>query len=177
MTFMDLIKKRYSVRNFKKDPVPDEFIKQILEAGRLAPTGANTQPQRLIVVRERDGLDKLKKAGTIYDAPLAIIVCGDHSKVWKRPFDGKLLTDIDTSIVTDHMMLEATDLGLGSVWILYFKPDVIKTDFNIPDFIEPIHILAIGYEKEDGLFPNRPTGRKPLEDTVFGEVYNQKLKF
>jgi nitroreductase len=177
MTLLDIIQKRYSVRNFKKDPVPDDMIKQILEAGRLAPTGANTQPQRLIVIREQSGLDKIKKAGTVYNAPLAIIVCGDHSKVWKRPFDGKTLTDIDTSIVTDHMMLEATELGLGSVWICYFKPDIIKTEFNIPDHIEPIHILAIGYENENGPIPKRHTTRKPVDETVFGESYNQKLNF
>ena len=171
MDFMELIKKRHSVRDFKKEPVPEELFKQILEAGRLAPTGANKQPQRLIVVREKIGLEKIKKAANAYHAPLVIIVCADHNTVWKRPYDGKKITDIDTSIVTDHMMLQATELGLGSVWICYFKPDVIKSEFNLPDHIEPVNILAIGYENEQlGIFKPR-TSRKPLEATVFYETF------
>lgn len=59
-------------------------------------------------------------------APLAIIVCADHNKAWVRPFDKKQTGDIDASILTDHMMLQATELGLGTVWVCYFKPDVIK---------------------------------------------------
>ena len=62
-----------------------------------------------------------------------------------RPFDGKKLTDIDASIITDHMMMEATYLGLGSVWVCYFKPDILKAEFKIPDNLEPVNILVLGY--------------------------------
>ena len=96
----------------------------------MAPTAANLQPVRLLVVREKENLDKIGKAANIYDAPLAIIVCSDHSKAWTRPFDGKQTVDIDASILTDHMMLEATELGLGSVWVCYFKQDVIKRNLH-----------------------------------------------
>ncbi len=68
-----------------------------------------------------------------------------QKKAWTRPYDGKQTTDIDASIITDHMMLEATDLDLGSVWIGIFKPDVIKEEFHLPAHLEPISILAIGY--------------------------------
>ena len=171
MKFIELITKRRSVRDYKSEPVPDEILKQILEAGRLAPTGANRQPQRLIVVREKIGLDKVKKAANAYGAPLVIIVCADHTTVWKRHFDGKEITDIDASIVTDHMMLAATELGLGTVWICHFKPDVIRSEFNLPDQVEPVNILAIGYENEE-LGSRRPrTPRKPIEETVFYETF------
>ena len=63
----------------------------------------------------------------------AVIVCADHGKAWVRPFDKKQTTDIDASILTDHMMLQATELGLGSVWICYFKPDVIRRESGRPD--------------------------------------------
>lgn len=171
MTFMELIKTRHSVRDYKSDPVPDELVQQILEAGRLAPTGANRQPQRLIVIREKSGLDKLKKAANAYNAPLVIIVCADDEKVWKRSYDGKMITDIDTSIVTDHMMLQATELGLGTIWICHFKPDVVKTEFNLPDHIEPINILGIGFinEEVDKIRPR--TTRKPIEATVSYETF------
>ena len=69
------------------------------------------------------------------------------AKAWTRPFDNKQTTDIDASILTDHMMLQATELGLGTVWVCFFKPDVIKKEFQLPDNLEPINILAIGYGK------------------------------
>lgn len=155
MGFLELAKKRYSVRDFKPQSVEKEKLLTILEAGRVAPTGANLQPQKFIVVQEAEGLEKIGKAARIYGAPLAIIICGDHQKAWKRPFDGKNIVDIDASIVTDHMMLQATELGLGSVWICYFKPDVIKAEFDLPDHLEPINILAIGYANGEPASPNR----------------------
>ena len=68
-----------------------------------------------------------------------------HSNAWKRPFDNKQTTDIDAAILTDHMMLQATELGLGTVWVCFFKPDIIKQEFSLPDHLEPVNILAIGY--------------------------------
>ena len=98
----------------------------ILEAARVAPTAANLQPVRLIVVQEKEGLAKIEKAANIYNAPLAVIVCADHSTAWTRPFDKKQTGDIDASILTDHMMLQASELGLGTVWVCYFKPDILS---------------------------------------------------
>ena len=147
MEFLELVKKRYSVRKYESKKVEDEKLFKILEAGRVAPTGANTQPQRLIVVQQNEGFEKIKKAANIFEAPLAIIVCGEPGAAWIRPFDGKNIVDIDVSIVTDHLMMEATELGLGTLWICYFDPTVIKKEFNLPKGIEPINILAIGYAK------------------------------
>ena len=170
MDFLTLAKKRYSVRAYTKQKVEKEKLNAILEAAHVAPTGGNCQPQHLIVVQSENGLSKIGKAANIYGAPLAIIVCSDIEKTWTRPFDGKKLTDIDTSIITDHTMMEATDLGVGSVWICYFKPDVLKEELAIPEGLEPVNILAIGYEdteKEPALSPDRH-GRlcKPLSSTV-----------
>ncbi|MCX8128578.1 MAG: nitroreductase family protein [Clostridia bacterium] len=167
MSVLEIAKKRYSVRNYRPDKVEKEKLLEILEAGRVAPTGANAQPYRLIVVQEDEGLGKIKKAANIFGAPLAIIVCGDRNQVWKRPFDGKSILDIDTSIITDHMMLQATELGLGSVWICYFKPDVIRAEFNLPDNLEPVNILAIGYANGESASPDRhERTRRPLSEIV-----------
>lgn len=155
MNFIDLAKKRYSVRSYKKKQIEREKLDLILEAARVAPTAANRQPVHLIAVQGRNGLSKIEKAADIYGAPLAIIVCADGSKAWTRPFDGKRTGDIDASILTDHMMLEATELGLGSVRICYFKPDVIKKEFNLPNNIEAINILAIGYANDIPADPER----------------------
>lgn len=148
MGFSELITKRHSVRNYVPKKIEIEKRNAILKAGRIAPTAANLQPVKVLVVEGKTGLEKLGKAANIYGATLALIVCADHNTAWKRPFDGKQTTDIDASIVTDHMMLKATELGLGSVWICYFKPDVLKSEFNIPDNLEAVNILAVGYSDE-----------------------------
>lgn len=171
MNFVEIAKTRYSCRNYQDKKVEKEKLEKILEVARIAPTGGNRQPQRLIVIQETEGLNKVSKAANIYDAPLAIIICGDKDKVWTRPFDGKQLTDIDTSIITDHMMLQATELGLASVWVCYFKPDVIRTEFNLPDNLEPVNILLIGYEAGAPESPNRhDKTRLPLNEIVSYET-------
>lgn len=170
MEFLELVKRRCSVRKYKSGQVEKEKLNIILEAGRVAPSGKNAQPQRVIVVREKEGLEKIKKAANIFEAPLVIIVCGDHESVWVRPYDGKTLLDIDVSIVTDHMMLAATALGLGSVWICNFKPEIIRQEFNLPQNIEPINILAIGYADGPVASSERhDEKRKPISNTVFYE--------
>lgn len=149
MNFMEIAKKRYSVRSYKKQKVEKEKLEQILEAAHVAPTAANLQPVHLLVIQEEEGLAKVNKAANTYGAPLVIVTCVDHSKAWTRPFDHKQSGDIDASILTDHMMLEATELGLGSVWICYFKPDVLANELDLPGNLEPVNILAIGYSDEE----------------------------
>ena len=155
MSFLELAKKRYSVRSYTP------------QKAHAAPTAANLQPVRLIAVQSKEGLEKIGKAANIYGAPLAVIVCADHNKAWVRPFDKKQTADIDASILTDHMMLEAAELGLGSVWVCYFKPDIIKKEFELPDNLEPINILAIGYSNEEAADPERHSQtRIPIKELV-----------
>ncbi len=95
------------------------------------------------------------------------MVCADKSKAWKRPFDGMVTTDIDASILTDHMMLMATELGLGSVWICYFKPDVLKQVLELPENLEPVNILALGYPAEPEADKDRHSQtRIPMDELV-----------
>lgn len=148
MSFIEIAKMRYSVRKYSDRAVESEKLEKIIEAAHVAPTAANLQPVKLIVVQSEEGLNKLGKAANTYDAPIAIIVCADHSKAWIRPFDGKKTTDIDATILTDHMMHEATELGLGTCWVCYFKADIISKEFRLPDNLEPVNILAIGYADE-----------------------------
>lgn len=167
MNFLDNAKKRYSVRNYKSQKVEQEKLDLILEAARVAPTAANLQPVRLIVVQEKEGLAKIEKAANIYNAPLAVIVCADHSTAWTRPFDKKQTGDIDASILTDHMMLQASELGLGTVWVCYFKPDILSQEFNLPANLEPVNILVIGYADEEPADPDRHgKTRIPLDTLV-----------
>ena len=167
MEFINLAKQRSSVRSYTGKKVETEKLERILEAAHVAPTAANLQPVHLIAVQSKEGLEKIGKAANIYGAPLAIIVCADHNKAWVRPFDNKQSGDIDASILTDHMMLEAAELGLGSVWICYFKPDVISREFNLPENLEPVNILAVGYSAEKPSDPKRHIkARIPVSELV-----------
>lgn len=167
MNFTDIAKARYSVRSYCDRKVEPEKLAQILEAAHVAPTAANRQPVRLLVVQSEEGLARIGRAANIYHAPLAVIVCADHSREWVRPFDGKPSGDIDASILTDHMMLQATELGLGSVWICFFKPDVLRRELQLPENLEPVNILAVGYA--DGERPDagrHASERIPMEQLV-----------
>ena len=119
MSVLDIAKKRFSVRKYANKSVEKEKLDKVLEAAHVAPTAANLQPIKLYVVQSKEGLAKVGKAANVYEAPVAIVVCADKSKAWKRPFDGMITTDIDASILTDHMMLEATEQGLGTVDLFF----------------------------------------------------------
>lgn len=123
MSILDTIKKRYSVRQYKNTPVEQEKVDAILEAAHCAPTAANMQPQKVLVVRKPENLAKFSSGANTYNAPLVMLVCSDLNEAWVRPYDGKNMVDIDASIITDHMMLTATELGweLAGLLILILK--------------------------------------------------------
>ncbi len=163
MDFMTLAQKRCSVRSYRPEPVEQEKLDTILEAGRIAPTAANRQPQRILVIRSDAGLEKLKSSARVYGAPLALVVCADHADSWKRSFDGKDAADIDATIVTTHMMLAAADLGLDSIWVCHF---------GLPEGVEPINLLGIGYPEGPVKSPDRhAVDRKPLHELVVMEHF------
>ena len=175
MDFLSLAKKRYACRSYQQRKVEPENIAAILEAGRVAPTGANRQPQRLVVVESAEGMERLARCTRDFGAPLAIIVCADTNEVWTRKYDGKKIGDIDASIVTDHMMLAAASLGLDTLWICMFKPEAVREEFALPEGIEPVNILLVGYGAGEPASPERHAElRKPLAETVFHERFGQK---
>lgn len=172
MKFSELIKKRYSVRKYDQKKVEKEKIMEILEAGRVAPTAHNSQPQRILVLEKEENLEKLKKSSKTFDAPLAFIVCSDLNEAWKRSYDGKSSSEVDASIITDHMMLQAQDLGLGSVWVASFEPKILREEFKIPENLEPVSILIVGYPVGKASEENRhDKTRKKLEETIFFENF------
>lgn len=167
MDFLSMAKKRYSVRCYNGRQVERDKLDKVLEAGRIAPTGVNAQPQRLIVIQSEAGMEKLSRCMKIFGAPTVILVCADTDKTWKRPYDGKDIADIDASIVTTYMMLQATELELSTLWMCCFKPDMIREEFNLPDNLVPVNILLLGYTDGEPKSPDRyDTDRKPIESTV-----------
>lgn len=146
MDFLELVTGRYSARAFQQTPIPKTEIEKILLAGNAAPTAHNNQPQEIMVVHSKRGLETLKKCTEChYDAPLAFVISYDKDKCWKRSYDDKHSGEIDASIVATHMMLEAADLGIGSTWIMYFIPEAIRVEFGLPDHVEPVSVLIMGY--------------------------------
>ena len=114
-----------------------------------APTAHNNQPQEIIVVRSEEGLSRLEKCTVChYHAPLAFIVCYNKNRAWIRDYDGKCSGNVDASIAATHMMLEAEALGIASVWIMYFIPEAVMAEFALPDEVEPVAILYMGYAAE-----------------------------
>lgn len=169
MDFLELAAKRYSLRQFSPKKVEKEKIDRILEAGRLAPTACNNQPQKILVLESEEAFNKLKKCTSChFNAPLAFLVCYDSSLSWKRSYDGKEFGDIDASIVGTHMMMEAANLGLGTTWVGYFDPAAVVREFALPSNIIPVALFPTGYPGKDAApNPQRHFSRKPVEQTVF----------
>ncbi len=164
MDFFDLIGARYSVRAYEPDPVPDALLARVLEAARLAPTAANRQPFTLIVLRTAGRQTELKRfynRDWFVSAPLIISACAWPSAAWVRR-DGKNYADVDVAIALDHLVLAATELGLGTCWVAAFDPAAAREVLCLPAAVEPIAFTPLGYPA-DGL---RPKERKPLGDLV-----------
>jgi nitroreductase len=170
MEFIELVTKRFSARKYRSQKVEPEKLQTILEAGRFAPTACNNQAVKLIVIESDEGLKKLGNGSKTFDAPLAIIVCADRDECWRRPNDGKSSGDIDASIITDHLMLQATELGLGSVWVCSFDPEIVRREFNIPANFEPVNLLIIGYSADEEPNP-RHFIRKDINEIVIKESF------
>ena len=168
MNFFELAKKRYSVRKFDSRPVEPELLDQILEAGRIAPTAKNNQPQRIYVVKSEEGLQKIDALTPCrYGAPTVLIFAYSAAEEWKHPSEAGFRSGVeDVSIVASHVMLQAVDLGLGSVWINLFSPAELKKTFSLPTDETPVLLLPVGYPAPDASPSPRHEDRKPLSETV-----------
>ena len=132
MEFLDICKGRYSVRDYKDQPIEKEKLLYILECARMAPSAVNFQPWFFIVVRDKDNREKVLEAyhrDWFKTAPCYIIMCADHSVSWKRRIDNKDFADVDVSIATEHICLAATEQGLGTCWVCNFDPGGLKENF------------------------------------------------
>ena len=167
MDFTTLISERYSVRKFKDKKLEAEVIERILKAGHIAPTGCNYQPQRILVLESDEALEKLKKCTKChFDAPNAMLVCYNRDECWTRKYDGAKCGSIDAAIVTTHMMLAAFELGVGSCWVMHFDPAAMKREFSIPDNIEPVALLVMGYPADDAMPMNLHSQYRDINEVV-----------
>lgn len=192
MDFMEISKKRTTVRKFAQRHVEQDKLEKILEAGRWAPTAINAQPQRILVLNTTENLQKVKefctfgydkkyvelakecddkehgKINIYYGAPVVLFVAYDKTECWLHPNSKESSGLTDATIVATHMMLEAASLGIGSAWISYFDEEKARKLLDIPDDWQPVCMLYLGYPADD-FVPNIHLGgnRKPISETCF----------
>lgn len=161
MTLDDIIARRRSIRNYGPQPVEDEKINAILEAGRLAPSARNQQCWRFTLVKSKDLLPGLCDACNgqqmIAQAPLALVVWATADRIMAC---GQSSATVDCSIALSFMMLKATELGLGSCWLGSFQQEGVKALLNLPDDATVVAVTPLGYPAEQPA----PRPRKPLDE-------------
>ncbi len=163
--FSEIISQRYSVRAYKSDPVEPEKLQRVLEAARLAPTAANRQPFQLVVVhtaKRRNELQAIYHREWFVQAPILICAVGIPGNSWVRADDNRRYIDVDVAIVMDHLILEATNQGLGTCWVAAFNVRAARAALGLPEEVEPLIFTPLGYS---AALPG-PKERKPIDELV-----------
>jgi nitroreductase len=169
--FFDLTMARYSCRSYSTAPVDEDLITAILETAQLAPSACNRQPWTFVVVRDKERRRRLlaKSRPAFVEAPVLIVACGHRDSAWVRPIDGKNHTDIDVAIAVEHICLAATTLDLATCWVCNFDVDAARDELNLPQGVEPIALIPLGYPASDSVAPSKV--RKPLDEIVKWENF------
>ena len=167
--FFELAERRFSVRKYTDAPVAQDKLDMILEAGRIAPTANNQQPQRIYVIKSEEALKTLDSVTPMrYGAPIVFMFAFDKNKSWSSapggdPYDAG---DMDVSIVCTHMMLEAENLGLGTLWVRYFNAEEVRKAFKLPENEVVTCMLCLGHAAPGAKPSASHSKNKPLEETV-----------
>jgi nitroreductase len=169
MEYTTLINTRESVRSYDPSrPVPDDILRKILDAGRLALSAANRQPWKFLVISSPEMLEKVRACYNhdwFRDAPHVIVVMGLKERAWSRSFDGYNSVETDTAIAMTHIILAAENEGVGACWIAAFDPMKLREALSISGNQEVFGITPLGYPRQEF----RKTGmkkRKTFEEVV-----------
>jgi len=156
MDFMDVVKKRRSIRSYKPDPVPEEVLNQVLEAARLAPSGGNGQPWHFVIIKDPKKKRMLDISSWAQQAPVVIVGCTEAS------------SQTDVAIAFEHLVLAAANFGLGTCWIgRWGADDEIKKALGIPEDIRVLAVTPLGYPAESPPLK----ARKPLSQIIHREKF------
>lgn len=169
MDFLELAKARFSVRKFSDREVEQEKLDKILEAGNVAPTAVNYQPQRIYVLKSEEALAKANSVcKCIYGAKTVLLFAYDTNEDWKNPKqEGIHSGQQDVSIVATHIMLEAWNLGIASCWVNLFLNDELEKTFDLPENEKSVLLMPIGYAADDAVPVEKwHNGCKAVEETV-----------
>jgi nitroreductase len=177
MEFQTVMQTRRSVRSFARKDIPEEALRRILEAARVAPSACNFQPWRFIVVKDAAMKAKLAAASkgqsSVAAAAVVIVCCG---KKYKNPYNwmGPVLYLVDVAIAIDHMTLAARNEGIGSVWIGAFDQEPIRKLLAIPADHDVVMLLPLGYPAGGEAF-HTTTERLPLEQVAYRERFGEPM--
>ena len=168
MELKEVLKKRYSCKQFSPRQIDAGKLTAILEAGRLAPTAKNLQEQRIYALQSEEMLAKIDAATPCrYGAPTVLVVAYDKNQVFTYP-GGKRNSGIeDATIVATHMILAAADEGVDSCWINFFDPEKLAAELNLPENEEILMLMDLGFAVEGAGPLDNHYSRKPLSETVF----------
>lgn len=168
MSILELIRERYSVRDYLDRQIEPEKLAAVLEAGRLAPTAKNQQPWRAYVLCSEEALAKVRGlTRCAFNAPAVIMLTVDETASWHNAFEPEVdAGDVDAAIVCTHMVLEAAAQGLGTCYVGYFPPTETKKAFALPESERPVLLLPIGYPAEGSAPSDRHAKRKDLRELV-----------
>jgi len=167
---MALLKGRRSIRRYRPDPVPDDMIEQLLEAGRVAPSASNRQPWAFIVIRDGALIKQVAEYAAFYfvrwahveESPLLIVLCGHRkNRVYRR------FLHEDIGLAGGQIMLQAKALGLGTCWIGGLNREALADILKVPNEWEIVGLLTVGFPAEEP----EPSPRKPLADIVHYDVF------
>jgi len=166
MEILEAIRTRRSIRKYKSTPIPEELLKEVLSAARLAPSGVNAQPWKLIVVTDEDTKRKLIQACNgqkfIAEAPVIIVGCGFPDDAYATIGGYMNGYVMDVTIAMDHLILTAASVGLGTCWIGAFKEEKVKEVLGVPPDVKIVALTPLGYPDEA---PAKRT-RKDLAELV-----------
>ena len=167
MEFEKVLKKRRSIRRYKADPVPRESVLKVLEAARIAPSAAHRQPWHFIVVEDAGMRAKLAgRQAWAAGAPVTVVAFADEevSPSW---------CSNDVGIAFEHLVLAATDLGLGTCWMGLTRRDAeIRELLGTPDNLRVVAMTPLGVPDEEPA----PKGRKSLDEIVSWEAYGKQAE-
>ncbi|MBX3082245.1 MAG: nitroreductase family protein [Anaerolineae bacterium] len=165
MNVKDAIRTRHAVRQFRPDPIPDEVLEAILNAGRRSQSSKNRQWWQFIVIKDRERLKALSTAGDfaqhLIGAPLAIALVGTQENPWNA---------FDLGQVAALMQLEAHELGIGSCIANFHRPDEARAILGVPADHYVMGAISFGYPASD-YKPSKMGGRKPLDEVVHWEKW------
>lgn len=165
MDIYQLVHQRYSVREYKDQAVPEEAIRRVLDAARLAPSACNFQPWHFYVVRAaetRKCLFPSERQAWVAAAPVIVVACSRPAEGWTRGYDSKPYASMDVAIAMEHLILAATAEGLGTCWVCSFDPALFRAVLSLPAELEPVAATPLGYA---ATAPG-PRERKSLDEVV-----------
>lgn len=147
--FAEMVSRRFSCRSFSDREIIPAKINKILKTARIAPSAENRQPIHVWAVTSAEALARLREVNPAFGAPAVFVVGAQREKAWVRPCDQKSSAETDAAVACMHIVLEASDLGLGTVWISDFDPTVMAEKFPETAGYEVMALMAVGYPSQD----------------------------